>query len=242
MTAAPGASAEAPPLPVQAPRVKICGVTRPEDAIMARAEGADLLGCVLVSSSPRRVEAEDAARIAGESGLPLVLVMADLSPADAVRAARTAGASILQLHGDEDEETVRSLREAGGWTVWKGVRVQDAVDAARAFRRWGGRVDGLLLDGWSPRGLGGTGTPFPWEGVAPFRRQLLAPTLFIAAGGLTPENVWGAASLLRPDVVDVSSGVESAPGLKDRLRVRRFIGAVRQGPGGRQPLPTDRDP
>lgn len=205
-------------------QVKICGLTRPADAEYAAAAGADYLGCVLVPSSPRAVDAERARGVSSAApGVPLVLVVAGLGVTELEAAATVAGASVLQLHGDETPDLVRALRSRGPWRVWKGVRVRDAASAREALDRWGGIVDGILLDGWAPHQLGGTGTPFPWEEVASLRPAVPEGTLLIAAGGLKPENVGRAVSLLRPDVVDVSSGVESTPGVKDPARVREFV-------------------
>lgn len=208
-------------------QVKICGLTRPEDGAAAARAGADWVGCVLVPSSPRAVDAERAGEIRAAAGLPLVLVVADQSVEWMVAAARRSRASVLQLHGDETEVTVAALREQGSWQVWKGVRVRDAASAGEAMDRWGGVADGLLLDGWSPHALGGTGVSFPWGEVAPVRPALRPGTLLIAAGGLNPENVGRAVSILRPDVVDVSSGVESSPGVKDHSRLQAFVTRAR---------------
>jgi phosphoribosylanthranilate isomerase len=119
-----------------------------------------------------------------------------------------------------------ALREAG-WTVWKAVRPRDGAEFEAAARAWSGAVDALLLDGWSPDAPGGTGARFPWTEVAALRGALSAGTGLVAAGGLLPGNVARAVRLLRPDVVDVSSGVESSPGIKDPGAVRDFVAAAR---------------
>ena len=95
-----------------------------------------------------------------------------------------------------------------------------------------GEVVGLHLDGWSERGRGGTGTRFPWEEVAGHRAALAADVRLIVAGGLRPDNVAQVISLLTPDIVDVSSGVESAPGVKDPESIRRFAEVVRAAVAG----------
>jgi phosphoribosylanthranilate isomerase len=115
--------------------------------------------------------------------------------------------------------------------VWKAVRVQDARDIAAAAVAYGSAVDGLLLDGWSPRGHGGVGARFDWDAAAPARASVPAGMELVIAGGLTPENVGAAARLLRPDVVDVSSGVEEALCRKSAERVHAFIAAARGGAG-----------
>lgn len=215
-------------------RVKICGLTRPMDGEEAGRAGADLVGCVLVPSSPRAVDAVRAGEIGAAAGLPLVLVVADLTPERAAEAATVAGASVLQLHGDEDPSQLEELRRLGPWSIWKGVRIRDVAAASEAFLRWGGLADGVLLDGWAPGALGGTGVSFPWEEVGALRPAMPSGTVLIAAGGLTPENVERAVALLEPDVVDVSSGVESAPGVKDHRRLREFVVQARgHGTGSR---------
>jgi phosphoribosylanthranilate isomerase len=209
------------------PLVKICGLTLPSDGEAAARAGAHFVGCVLVPSSPRAVDPLRAGQVRAAAGLPLVLVVADRPLEWMADAATRSGASVLQLHGDEGPATVSALRARGPWQVWKGVRVRDGASARDAMERWGGVVDGVLLDGWSPHALGGTGVSFPWEEVAPVRSVLPPGTLLIAAGGLNPENVGRAVSLLRPDVVDVSSGVESSPGVKDHARLQDFVTRAR---------------
>jgi len=219
---------------VTAPGVKFCGLTRVEDAREAARLGAAYVGAVLVPGTPRAVSPERARALGEAAGLPLVLVLVDPTPAEARDAASRAGAAVLQLHGGEDPQQVRSLREEGPWKVWKGVPVRDRAEALDAVRRFGPVVDGLLLDGWHPSLRGGAGVSFPWREVAEARGEIPSGVLFIAAGGLTPENVGEAASVLRPHVVDVSSGVESAPGLKDARRMKAFVEATR--------LPASVDP
>ena len=143
-----------------------------------------------------------------------------------LHSAERAGLEVLQLHGDEPPELASRLR-AAGYTVWKAVRARTAGDFSAAVRVYAGAVDGLLLDGWSAAAHGGTGTRFPWAAVAARRGELPAGVSLIAAGGLTPGNVAGAVRLLRPHAVDVSSGVERSPGVKDLAEVRRFAAALR---------------
>lgn len=215
------------------PAVKICGLTRREDALAAADAGADLLGVVVVPSSPRAVSVE-AARAIGEGiDVPLALVTADRDPHELAREAREVGAEVLQLHGKESSGDVERLRDAGDWALWKAVRIREAGDLEEALRRFGGLVDAIHLDGWHPRRLGGTGIRFPWNEVARVRDRIPDGMTLVAAGGLTPENVGEAVQLLRPDVVDVSSGVEARPGIKDPTKLMAFIRAARSAvPGG----------
>jgi phosphoribosylanthranilate isomerase len=215
-------------------RVKICGLTRPRDAREAAAAGADFLGVVLVSGSPRYVSAPRAREIGEAGGLPLVAVVADEEPAAAAELADAAGASVIQLHGAEAPETVAALRDLWRGRLWKAFRVREPRELDSMVRPYLGLVDGVLLDGWHPDLLGGAGVRFDWEGAAAVRSGLPSDLTVVAAGGLTPENVARVLPVLRPDVVDVSSGVESDPGIKDPRSVKAFIRAVRSNPGHRE--------
>jgi phosphoribosylanthranilate isomerase len=208
------------------PEVKICGLTRREDAEAALAAGAAFLGLVLAPGGKRTVTPDAAAAIAGGLAARRVGVFVD-EPVEGVRrAAERARLDVLQLHGAETPEDAALLRDAG-WTVWKAVRPRDGAEFAEAARTWAGAVDALLLDGWSPDAPGGTGARFPWSEVAALRDALPPGTALVAAGGLRPGNVAEAVRLLRPDVVDVSSGVERSPGTKDHDAIRDFVAAAR---------------
>lgn len=211
---------------VRAPSFKICGVTRPADAKAAEAAGASYVGANFVPSSPRRVDVRVAAALAGSVSIPLVVVTADLAPSETVAIARAAGARAVQLHGAESPETFEALRDAGAWELWKAVRVRSPSDVLSAFDRFGNLVDLLLLDGWDPARLGGTGTPFDWHAVEAVRRDAPDGLRLGIAGGITPENVEEAVGLLAPDLVDVASGVESSPGRKDHDRIRELAGRL----------------
>ncbi len=203
--------------------MKICGVTRPDDARVAERAGASHVGAVLVPASTRAVTPERAAALYDAIGLPLVIVVADLSAAEAAASATEARARVIQLHGGEPPERLRELRERGPWELWKAARVRGADDIERAVERFGAEVDLLLLDGWHPDGLGGMGRRFPWEALAAARDALREQVPIGVGGGLTPENVAEAVASLHPAVVDVSSGVEVAPGVKDPDRIRAFV-------------------
>jgi phosphoribosylanthranilate isomerase len=212
------------------PEVKVCGLTRRGDAEAAAAAGAAYLGVVLAPGGRRSVTADAAGVMLDGLAATRVGVFVDAAEDELLRAGEAAGLRVLQLHGGEPPELAFRLREAG-WRVWKAVRVRGADDFSLAARRYAGAVDALLLDGWSPAAHGGTGTRFPWAEVAERRGELPAGTGMVAAGGLTPENVAEAARLLRPDVVDVSSGVERAPGVKDAAALLAFAAAVRAPAG-----------
>lgn len=208
-------------------RFKVCGITRREDAEAAAVAGAAYLGVVLAPGGKRTVPPEAAGDLL--DGLPAarVGVFVDAS-ADALRrAAEAARLDVLQLHGAEPPELLLRLRAEGRWRVWKALRPRGAAEFREGVARWAGAADALLLDGFSAEAHGGTGTRFPWEEVAAVRGGLPAGTELVVAGGLRADNVARAVELLRPDVVDVSSGVESAPGVKDRAAIERFAAALR---------------
>jgi phosphoribosylanthranilate isomerase len=209
--------------------VKICGITTMEDAIAAEELGADYLGMILSQGFARSILPDDAVDIGLVVEAPLVAVLVDESLDEAVRIATLSGASVIQLHGEEDRDYVEELRRRGKWAIWKAVRVRDPEDLAEAVEALGASVDGLLLDGWHPDQAGGSGKSFSWEGVRVLRDQISDEVTLVAAGGLTPGNVADAVRALRPDVVDVSSGVELHVRRKDPELVRAFIRNARGG-------------
>lgn len=200
-------------------RVKICGITRIEDALHAVKAGADALGFVFHRKSPRYISPDSAASIIAElppfvqavglfvnSEAGLVNEISDLCRLD-----------IVQLHGDETPEYCDDVRRR----VIKAIRVRglESLDSVGNYR-----VAGILLDAYSPHAYGGTGQSFNWELAA--RAAENGPV--ILAGGLTPENVGEAVAKVAPYGVDVSSGVESSPGIKDPLKVSEFIARARE--------------
>jgi phosphoribosylanthranilate isomerase len=199
-------------------RIKICGVTSVEQARACVEAGADSVGVNFVASSVRRVDAETATaivRAVGASAL-VVAVVAGMS-VPAMRALREAtGVGCLQLHGDESAEDVAALLPH----AYKAVRVATAADVAIARSMPG---DYVLVDAKVEGSLGGTGHAFDWSLVT----ALSSARRLVLAGGLTPENVARAVEAVRPWCVDVASGVESAPGIKDLAKVRAFVTAVR---------------
>jgi phosphoribosylanthranilate isomerase len=208
---------------VTGPAVKICGLTRLEDARAAARAGADYLGAILSVGFRRSVEPGLATRFVAETGRTLVGVLVDETPSRAAQLGRATGAGVLQLHGDEPPRVLRSLRQLGSWHIWKALRVRSGDEVLEAIETYGELADGLLLDGWHPEHRGGSGARFPWDLVAPMRDAFPLGLTVIAAGGLQPENVFEAVQRLRPDVVDVSSGVEIRPGIKDAGRMRSFV-------------------
>lgn len=195
-------------------RVKICGITRAEDALAAVECGADAIGLVF-ADSPRRITPEEAAEIT--RSLPAFVcpvgVFVDADVDEVRRTAADAGLHAVQLAGRETPEYVRGL---DGVDVIKCIHVAGSDDIARTAEYEGCDI---LLDTASPRAAGGTGEVFPWE----FAVELAARRRIILAGGLRPDNVADAVRRVRPWAVDVSSGVESRPGIKDAGKIRRFV-------------------
>ncbi len=207
--------------------VKICGITTPEDALVAQELGADYLGMILSQGFSRSILPDEAVDIGLVAETPLVAVLVDESLDEAQRIAELSGASVIQLHGEENVEYVEELRRRGMWTIWKAVRVRDPEDVTRAVEGLGTSVDGLLLDGWHPDRPGGSGVSFSWEGVRVMRDQIPSALKVIVAGGLTPGNVADAVRVLRPDVVDVVSGVELNIRRKDPELIGAFVRKAR---------------
>jgi phosphoribosylanthranilate isomerase len=215
-----------------APEIKICGITRRSDAEAVASSGAGYVGAILAPGGKRSVSAAAAAALFADLPLRRVGVFVDAPAATVREQAETAALDVIQLHGDEPPALVRDVRASGPWRVWKAVRVRTPDLLERAIDDYAGDVDGILLDGWSPDAHGGTGTTFDWQALARHRGRLPASVRLIVAGGLSRGNVARAIELLRPSVVDVSSGVETSPGVKDPAAVSDFVAAVRRAGGG----------
>jgi phosphoribosylanthranilate isomerase len=203
-------------------KVKVCGVTRVEDARLAWAAGADALGLNFYPRSPRYVEVATAAELARTRPALGVVVGVFVNEApDVIRAkVRECGLTAVQLHGDEPPEACAGY----GVPVIKALRVRGPEDVEKARRYVGaGDVTALLLDGAAP-GYGGGGVSFDWSLVA---RLTDAGVPVLVAGGLNPSNVAEAVRATRPYAVDVASGVESSPGIKDADAVRAFVRAAK---------------
>ncbi len=219
---------------------KICGLVRPDDAAAAAQAGARYVGAIL-AGGPRLVTPVGARAVFDQAGSATRVVVVGHEPVDdIVRGAMTAGADIVQLHGDPSPRMVLDLRERWPGGIWAALRVPPTVfDEERAAALFA-VADGVVLDAYVPGALGGTGVSIDWKALAvPLRRVRAskdASALFVLAGGLTAENVKIGIRLLSPDVVDVSSGVESSPGIKDHARVQRFIAAARGDSGDDEQL------
>jgi len=202
-------------------KIKICGITREEDALFCAEQGADFTGFIFVPSTPRYVEPEKAAAIAAkvrerETRPKMVGVFRDASN-DYIREIHNlVGFDVVQLHGGETDDAIRDL----GIPAIKTLRVAETLPDTHASPNaaW------LLFDTFDERRAGGTGRRFDWSLLATYERS----KPFFLSGGIDPENVVAAISLVRPDAIDLSSGVESSPGVKDHEKIARLFERVRR--------------
>lgn len=204
------------------PRVKICGLMRRDDALAAAQVGADYLGVIMSEGFGRSMSGQDAAAIVEGIDVSKVAVLVDESVERSVEAGRAIGAEVLQLHGRESVETVRALRDAGGFRLWKALRARSVEDVHDTVRHYRPFVDGFLVEGWREGAIGGAGLTLEVD-AAGVRAAIPDDSDFVLAGGLTPESVADAVARFRPDVVDVSSGVEREVGVKDHGRLSAFV-------------------
>jgi phosphoribosylanthranilate isomerase len=199
-------------------RVKFCGITRLEDAREAARLGAWAIGLNHHPASPRFCEPAAAVEISAAVKRQLEVVGVFVNPTldQVVTAAEDESLTMLQLHGDEGAAFCREAARRTGCKVIKAIRVRSAADvqAAEAFR-----TDFHLLDAHRPGAHGGTGASFDWELLAGRRSEVP----LILAGGLTPDNVDEAVATVHPYAVDVASGVESEPGVKDHTMMASFL-------------------
>ena len=212
-----------------AAEVKFCGLTRAADARIAAMAGARYVG-VVFAPGPRRLDPSAAAAVLDGAGgsLQRVGVFATVDPVEISGVVRAARLDIVQLHGDPSARDVSRVRERTGARVWAVLRIRGAASADKVTEL-DGEADAIVFDALVAGRLGGTGKAFDWNAAArgprPRRSRL------VVAGGLTPENVAQALAALSPDIVDVSSGVEERPGIKDHERMRVFADAVRGARG-----------
>ncbi len=200
-------------------RIKICGITRPEDARAAIDSGADALGLVFYPKSPRSVGLEQALEIASvvPPFVSMVALFVNESEANIVRILRELPVGLIQFHGDESPTFCRGFERP--WI--KALRVSEGMDLAAEAERFAG-ARGVLLDAFQAGVPGGTGRTFDWH-----LAEIPLPLPWVLAGGLNAGNVGEALARLRPAGVDVSGGVESAPGVKCPDKINEFIAAVR---------------
>jgi phosphoribosylanthranilate isomerase len=206
-------------------RIKFCGMTRASDASLAAELGASYVGAVLargprqVSTAVARELFESAREVAhvgvfGSNDIREIGTVVDQLELD-----------VVQLHADPSPDDVHAVRSRFGGDVWAALRIAGGTLPEGAEELFDA-ADGIILDAKSGDRLGGTGLTIRWSEVAGELARLRGPGLMILAGGLTPQNVTEAIRALAPDVVDVSSGVEQSPGVKDYHLMREFADAV----------------
>ena len=197
-------------------KIKICGLTREGDAVLCADRGADFLGFIFVESSPRFIEPERAATIAArlrerDTSPKLVGVFRDASVDYVKEIVSLVGLDYVQLHGSESDELIQAVGIPAVKTYRVGDELPDTTDHDSA--EW------VLFDTYDERRIGGTGRRFDWSLLSMYPRT----KPFFLSGGINPDNIAAAISLVRPDGIDIASGVESEPGVKDRVKIDRLF-------------------
>ncbi|MFH0834627.1 MAG: phosphoribosylanthranilate isomerase [Patescibacteria group bacterium] len=207
-------------------KIKICGITNMEDATAAVKLGASYLGLNFFDESPRGMHPDDAANLAGEiknkfPRLPLVGVFVDENPEKIRLISEICELDVLQLHGNESPEFCQQF----GLPIWKAFRVrnENSFDELQQFLE----LDGIVLDAYKRGQFGGTGQTFDWQLIHKIRDEL---PFFILAGGMNAKNIEKAIEQLKPDVVDVCSGIEVTgnPRKKDLAKMEELFEVVRK--------------
>lgn len=207
--------------------VKICGLKTLDHLEAAIAAGATYYGMVFFARSPRNIALHDAARLsrAGRGRIRSVALVVDADDAEIDAIIAAADPDMLQLHGAETPARAAELRRRTGRSIIKAISVEREGDADRALA-YAGAADLILFDAKSPRDAahpGGNGLSFDWRLLSPMRGKMR----FMLSGGLTPANVAEAIAMTGAAIVDVSSGVETAPGEKDAALIHQFVRASR---------------
>ena len=199
-------------------RIKICGITRPQDAHQAASLGADAIGLVFYPPSPRAVTVAQAQAIAAvlPPFVQLVALFVDASESAIQSVLSHVPVSLLQFHGEESPQACQRWQRP----YIKAIRMRPGTEVESLAARYAG-ASGILLDSYDPLQPGGTGQVFDWQRVPDSLRQRV-----ILAGGLTPDNVRQALAQVRPAAVDVSGGVEAAKGIKQAEKMQAFINEV----------------
>jgi phosphoribosylanthranilate isomerase len=208
--------------------IKICGLSTPETLDVALGAGADMVGFVRFPKSPRHVSLDLGHKLSlqARGRAQRVVLLVNPGDEDVAQAIEALNPDLIQLHGSESPERVAEIRSMVKRPVMKALGIAEASDL-QALQPYAGGVDRILLDAKPPRTAhalpGGNGIAFDWRLL-----NGLDPRLsFMLSGGLDPDNVAEAIRLTKPQAVDVSSGVESGPGLKDPARIEAFIRAAR---------------
>ncbi|HST08580.1 MAG TPA: phosphoribosylanthranilate isomerase [Gemmatimonadaceae bacterium] len=201
-------------------------MTRSQDAALAAEIGATYVG-VVFADGPRQVSAAVGRSILDAAGTKVrrVGVFGTNDPGEIARVSEGARLDIVQLHNDPTASDIRSIRGRFHGEVWAAIRIAGNHIPAESEQLFD-KADAVVLDARSEKRLGGTGRALPWNDVAVDLARDRGGSAVVLAGGLTPSNVAGAIRTLAPDVVDVSSGIESAPGIKDPWLMREFYAAA----------------
>lgn len=199
-------------------RIKICGITRAEDADAAVAAGADSLGFVFYPPSPRNVSIEQAAELI--AGLPAFVtstaLFVDADVEFVQRVIEQTKVDLLQFHGNESQAYCSQFARP----YMKAIRMKPDVDVKAESERYGD-ASAILLDAYRPGVPGGTGESFDWERIPAELRDSI-----VLAGGLNPDNIRKAVETVHPFAVDVSGGVEASKGMKDKEKIETFVQEV----------------
>jgi phosphoribosylanthranilate isomerase len=207
-------------------KVKFCGMTRPQDAALAAEIGASYVG-VVFADGPRRMDAASAKAIfaAAGNGVKHVGVFGTNDPDEIREHADEAGLDVVQLHADPKPGDIGAIRRKFRGEIWAAVRIASSHIPSNAEPLFD-TADAVVLDARSEKRLGGTGRALPWGDLAAELARDRGSSAVVLAGGLKPQNVALAIRTLAPDVVDVSSGVETSPGVKDPWLMREFYAAA----------------
>lgn len=210
-------------------QIKICGLKAPEEIEAAVSAGASHVGLVQFEKSPRHISLEQARALSeiAPAQVKTVLLLVSMGPEETAKAIAAVQPDVVQLHGAETPEWCAALKNSLGrrmqMEIWKAVGVKDEAALARA-QKYVGAVDRILYDAPAGKLPGGQGIRLDWSLLANFKHA--AP--WGLAGGLTAENVGDAIRQTKSPLVDTSSGVESAPGIKDVNKIRAFCRAARE--------------
>jgi len=201
-------------------------MTRPQDAALASEIGASYVG-VVFADGPRRVTPKQGRAILDAAGATVkrVGVFGTNAPDEIGRASEEARLDVVQLHADPTIADVRAIRKKFSGEIWAAIRIAGAR-IPRESEMLFNTADAIVLDARNERRLGGTGEALPWNDLAVDLARDRGSSAVVLAGGLRPDNVASAVRTLAPDVVDVSSGVESSPGVKDPWLMREFYAAA----------------
>jgi len=200
--------------------VKICGITSPQQALMVQQQGADALGLVIYEKSPRYVDVQTAVQIRSVISKPALAIALLVNPSETLvnLVIQQVKPDFIQFHGDETADFCHQFN----YPFIRAIRMREGLDINAEVAAYNAQ-GGFLFDAWSDNLYGGTGHSFDWS-----RLPTTTDYRLILAGGLTPDNVGTAVDLIKPYMVDVSGGVESAPGIKDADKVAAFISCAKR--------------